>query len=148
LAGLIVVVAESLVLFLFASEGLGGLAHRTRPAAIPLVPLSSTQVVIGAVIGVGFAKRGRGINYHVLGRIAVGWITAPVAACSISFVALFIVQNVFEQKVVHLVPYSVTRDVVQALENEGIPAQPLVKLSGRKFSGSADFRQALRGQYR
>jgi PiT family inorganic phosphate transporter len=148
LAGLIVVVSESLVLFLFASEGLETWLIGHGLPAIPLVPLSSTQVVIGAVIGVGFAKRGRGINYRVLGKIAVGWVTAPVAACSISFVALFIVQNVFEQKVVHLIPYRVTPDVVQALDREGIPTQPLAKLSGRQFSGSANFRLALRGQYR
>ncbi|MCX6136936.1 MAG: inorganic phosphate transporter [Ignavibacteriales bacterium] len=148
LAGLIVVLAESLVLFLFASEGLEAWLIGHGLPSIPLVPLSSTQVVIGAVIGVGFAKRGRGINYRVLGRIAIGWITAPVAACSISFVALFIVQNVFEQKVVHLVPYKITPDVVRALTKEGIPPGPLAKLSGRPFLGSANFRQALRGQQR
>jgi inorganic phosphate transporter, PiT family len=148
LAGLVVVLAESLVLFLFASEGLEAWLIGHGLPAIPLVPLSSTQVVIGAVIGVGFAKRGRGINYKVLGRIAVGWVTAPIAACSICFVALFIVQNVFEQKVVHQVPYKITKDVIQALSAEGVPAAPLAKLSGRPFLGSANFRHALRGQQR
>jgi inorganic phosphate transporter, PiT family len=145
-AGLIVVLAEALVLFLFASEGLQTWFIQHGLPAIPLVPLSSTQVVIGAVVGVGLAKGGKGINYKVLGRIATGWVTAPVAACSLCFVGLFIVQNVFEQKVVQLVPYRVSPSVVQVLEKSGIPAEPLRGVQGKLFRGSASFRQALLGQ--
>jgi inorganic phosphate transporter, PiT family len=144
-AGLIVVLAEALVLFLFASEGLQAwLIHHSLPA-IPLVPLSSTQVVIGAVVGVGLAKGGKGINYRVLGRIATGWVTAPVAACSLCFVGLFVVQNVFEQKVVQLVPYRISPAVVQVLEKSGFPAEPFRGIQGKLFRGSASFRQALLG---
>jgi inorganic phosphate transporter, PiT family len=146
-AGLVVVLAEALVLFLFASEGLQDLLIRYKLPSIPLVPLSSTQVVIGAVVGVGMAKGGRGINYRVLGRIATGWLTAPVAACSFCFVGLFIVQNVFEQKVVQLVPYKVSSSVVQALEKNGLPAEPLRAIQGKLYRGSANFRHALLDQH-
>jgi PiT family inorganic phosphate transporter len=104
-------------------------------------------VVIGAVIGVGLAKKGRGINFRVLAKIGVGWLTAPVAACSISFVALFIVQNVFEQKVVHLVPYRISGDVVEVLATEGLPTAPLADLVDRPFLGSSVFRKALRSEH-
>jgi PiT family inorganic phosphate transporter len=147
-AALIVVLAEALVLFLFASEGLQSWFIQHNLPTIPLVPLSSTQVVIGAVIGVGLAKGGKGINYKVLGRIAVGWVTAPVAACSFCFVGLFIVQNVFEQKVVQLAPYRVSSGVVQVLEKSGLPGEPLRGVQGKLFRGSASFRQALLAQHR
>jgi PiT family inorganic phosphate transporter len=94
LAGLVVVFAEVLVLFLFTSESLETFLLHAGLPTIPLVPLSSTQVVIGAVIGVGLAKGGRGINYGVLGKIAGGWAVAPVVAGLSCYIALFVVQNV------------------------------------------------------
>ncbi|GMR24979.1 MAG: inorganic phosphate transporter [Ignavibacteria bacterium] len=99
-AALVVVLSESIVLFLFASKGLETwLASHGLPT-IPLVPVSSSQAVIGAIVGIVLAKRGRGINLKVLGKISSGWITTPVIAAVISFVALYFAQNVFEQKVV------------------------------------------------
>ena len=145
-AGLVVVLAEALVLFLFASEGLQSWLIRHSLPAIPLVPLSSTQVVIGAVVGVGLATGGKGINYKVLGKIASGWVTAPVAACSFCFVGLFIVQNVFEQKVVQIVPYRVSPAVVQVLEKNGYPAETFRAIQGKLYRGSENFRRVLLGQ--
>jgi PiT family inorganic phosphate transporter len=145
-AGLVVVLTEALVLFLFASEGLQAWLIRQSLPAIPLVPLSSTQVVIGAVVGVGLATGGKGINYRVLGRIASGWATAPVAACSFCFVGLFVVQNVFEQKVVQIVPYKISSAVVRVLEKRGFPSEPFRGIQGKLFRGSESFRQALFGQ--
>ena len=99
-AALVVVLSESLVLFMFASKGLETwLASHGLPT-IPLVPVSSSQAVIGAIVGIVFTKKGRGINMKVLGKISSGWITTPVIAAVISFIALYFAQNVFEQKVV------------------------------------------------
>jgi PiT family inorganic phosphate transporter len=64
-----------------------------------LVPLSSTQAIVGAVIGIGIVKGARGIRYKILGEIALGWIITPVIAGIISFIALFFLQNVFNQNV-------------------------------------------------
>lgn len=92
--------AKSIVLFLFASKGLEAwlLAHNLP--TIPLVPVSSSQVVIGSVLGIGIAHGGRGIQFKALGKIASGWITTPVIAAVISFISLFFLQNVFDQQVV------------------------------------------------
>jgi len=99
-AALVVVLSESLVLFMFASRGLETwLASHGLPT-IPLVPVSSSHAVIGAIIGIVLTKKGRGINMKVLGKISSGWITTPVIAAVISFIALYFAQNVFEQKVV------------------------------------------------
>ncbi len=97
---LIVVLAESLVLFIFTSKGLEGILVGNGLPPIPLVPVSSSQAVIGAVIGIGLVKRGSGMHYGILGKIALGWVATPVVAGIISFSALFVVQNVFEQPVV------------------------------------------------
>ena len=100
LAALIVVLAESLVLFLFASKSLEQWLISHGLPSLPLVPVSSSQAVVGGVIGIVLAKKGRGINFRLLGKIASGWVTTPIIAGVISFVALFFAQNVFEQKVV------------------------------------------------
>ena len=98
-SALIVVLSQSIVLFLFASKGLEGwlLAHNLP--TIPLVPVSSSQVVIGSVLGIGLAHGGRGIRFRVLGKIASGWVTTPIIAAVISFISLFFLQNVFDQQV-------------------------------------------------
>ncbi len=95
----IVVVSHSLVLFVFSSQGLQNLLTSNGLPALPLVPVSSSQAVIGAVIGVGIAKGGRGIKWSILGHIALGWITTPIIASLICFIALFFLQNVFNQTV-------------------------------------------------
>lgn len=99
IAALIVVLSESIVLFLFSSRGFESwlLAHGLP--TIPLVPISSTQSVIGGIIGIGIIKKGREIRYKVLGDIALGWLVTPVISGLITFIGLFILQNVFMQQV-------------------------------------------------
>ncbi len=98
-AALIVVLSHALVLFLFASQRLEQwlISHGLPP--FPLVPVSSTQAVIGAIIGIGILKGAKGINYGLLGEIALGWVITPIVAGVITFVSLFFVQNVFNQQV-------------------------------------------------
>ena len=95
LAAWVVVVAQSLVLFLFASDGLHDWLEQNGIPALPLVPVSSSQAVIGAVIGIGLFKGGHGINWNLIGRIFIGWIATPVIAALICFVSLFFLENVF-----------------------------------------------------
>ncbi len=140
---LIVVLSESLVLFLFASQSLEHwlIAHNLPP--IPLVPVSSSQAVIGAVIGIGIAKGGKGINFNVLGKIASGWVSTPIAAAILSFVLLFIMQNVFEREVVRPVTYEISQDVLQKLSEEHIPVHNLKDLQGKQFRNMYKFREVL-----
>ncbi|MCB1185468.1 inorganic phosphate transporter, partial [bacterium] len=55
----VAVVAHSVVLFLFASEGLEHFLATHGLPTVPLVPVSSSQAVIGGVIGIGLVKGGR-----------------------------------------------------------------------------------------
>ncbi|PKM65758.1 MAG: inorganic phosphate transporter [Firmicutes bacterium HGW-Firmicutes-2] len=96
----IVVLATSTVLFLFSSESLYiWLTSRGLPA-FPLVPVSQSQAVVGAIIGIGISKGGKNINLKQLGRIGIGWVLTPLFSMFISFLALIIMQNVFQQTVV------------------------------------------------
>lgn len=94
-AAFVVVLAQALVLFVFSSSSLSAFITRIGLPRIPLVPVSSTQVVVGAVIGIGLYKGVRNINLKVLGSVASGWITTPVVAGLMSFLLLFFVKNLF-----------------------------------------------------
>jgi PiT family inorganic phosphate transporter len=99
ISAFIVVLASSLVLFIFASVSLQEFIKSYGLPTWPLVPVSGSQAVVGAILGIGIAKSGRNINYGILGKIAVGWVLTPLMAGLVSFIALFIMQNVFSQVV-------------------------------------------------
>jgi PiT family inorganic phosphate transporter len=99
-AALIVVLSHSLVLFIFSSTTLSDFIAGIGLPRIPLVPVSSSQVIVGAIIGIGLYKGVRNINTKTLGGIVSGWVTTPIIAGVISFVSLFFVQNVFNIEVV------------------------------------------------
>ena len=98
-AAWVVVVAHSIVLFMFSSLGLESLLESAGLPTIPLVPVSSSQAVVGAVLGIGLLKGGRSIRWRVLGGIGMGWIATPLIAGAICFAGLFFLQNVFNQEV-------------------------------------------------
>jgi PiT family inorganic phosphate transporter len=95
----VVVLSSSLVLYIFASTGLQQLLISLHIPPIPLVPVSSSQAVVGAVIGIGLAKGGRNIRFNALGRIVIGWITTPVISAVLCFLLLYFMKNVFMTEV-------------------------------------------------
>ncbi len=96
---LVVVLAHSFVLFIFSSQSLSNLFISIGLPPIPLVPVSSSQVIVGAIIGIGILKGGRNIKLNIIGKIAIGWIVTPIIAGLIAFFALFFMSNVFNLKV-------------------------------------------------
>lgn len=64
-SALVTVLAEALTLHLFTQIG---------------VPVSSSQAIVGAVVGVGMVGGLRTINPKMLVKITVGWIMTPFAA--------------------------------------------------------------------
>jgi inorganic phosphate transporter, PiT family len=101
-AAMVVVLSQSLVLFIFSSASLASLLARIG-ITMPLVPVSSTQVVVGSILGIGLYKGVRNINFKLLGGIASGWITTPVIAGIIGFFLLFFMKNLFGIDVGHAV---------------------------------------------
>jgi len=87
-AGWVVVMAHSIVLFIFTSKALSQWIAGVGLPAIPLVPVSSSQAVIGAVIGIGLIRGRHGIRWRVLGGIGLGWLITPVASGVVCFAAL------------------------------------------------------------
>jgi PiT family inorganic phosphate transporter len=100
-AALVVVLAESLVLFIFSSSGLSDFFVRLGLPAIPLAPVSSSQVVVGCVIGIGMYKGVRNINFKILGEIGIGWISTPLMSGLLAFFMLFFMKNIFNVEVGH-----------------------------------------------
>ena len=95
-SALIIVLSHSMVLFIFSSTTLSNAVQSIGLPAIPLVPVSSSQAIVGAIMGIGLMKGGRGIEFNVLGKISLGWLATPLIAGLVSFVSLFFMDNVFE----------------------------------------------------
>lgn len=100
-AALVVVLAESLVLFIFSSSGLSDFFVKLGLPPIPLAPVSSSQVVVGCVIGIGLYKGARNINFKILGEIGLGWISTPLMSGLLAFFMLFLIKNIFNIDVGH-----------------------------------------------
>ncbi len=139
IAALIVVFSESLVLFLFASQSFANFLISLNIPPIPLVPVSSSQAIVGGVMGIGLAKGGRGLNYKMLLRIVWGWILTPTVAAIISFTMLFFMQNVFQQDVFHTIEYKVTPYVVERYNNNSV----LKEIEGMSFTRAIDLKDIL-----
>lgn len=96
---LIVVLSSSFVLFLFGSVSLQNLLMSLNLPTIPLVPVSSSQAVVGAIIGIGLGKGDKNINFSKLKMISLGWLLTPTMSLVLSYMSLFFMQNVFLQNV-------------------------------------------------
>ncbi len=143
ITALIALLAEAIVLFLFASKGLYNLLLSLGLPTIPLVPVSSTQVIVGAIVGIGLAKGGKNIRYNILGKITLAWVTAPVLAFMISFGMLFIMQNVFEQRVQQETNYIFDRQSITRIVEDGFDSTALSTVNGREFSSEQDIYNEL-----
>jgi len=100
-AALVIVLAQSLVLFIFSSTALVNFMIRIGLPPVPLVPVSSSQVIVGCVIGIGLYRGARNINFRLLGEIGIGWIATPLVSGVITFFSLFFMKNIFNIEVGH-----------------------------------------------
>jgi PiT family inorganic phosphate transporter len=142
----VVVTAHSVVLILFSSITLEHFLASNGLPTIPLIPVSSSQAVVGAVIGIGLLKGGKGIRWRALGNIASGWVTTPIAAALICFVMLFFLQNVFNQVVYYKDHYVLSTAVIDHLQDKGVQTETLMPLADEQAIGGVNFRQLLRSR--
>jgi PiT family inorganic phosphate transporter len=145
----VVVVAHAVVLFLFSSTSLEHFLLRHGLPTVPLIPVSSSQAVVGAVIGVGFVRGLKGahqIRWRVILNIASGWISTPIIAAVVCFVMLFFVQNVFQEPVYQQVDYVLSPQVVERLEQAGVDTRQMNEIKGRIITQGLEFRNELRRQ--
>jgi PiT family inorganic phosphate transporter len=54
------------------------------------VPVSTSQAVVGAVVGVGLTRQASAVSRPVLIRVALGWLATPVVAAAASAALLFV----------------------------------------------------------
>jgi len=142
-AAFAVVSAHSIVLFLFASQGLESFLANHGLPTIPLVPVSSSQAIVGAVIGVGLLKGGSSIRWRLFGGISSGWVITPIIAAAVSFVSLFFLQNVFEQKTYQPIKYQITNEAFERIQEAGIATENLRELLNVQYPDASRFNDEL-----
>jgi len=96
----IVILSQSLVLIMFSSAKFAQLLTTLHLPPLPAVPVSSTQAVIGAIVGIGLAKGGKGIKWRLVLKLISGWIASPLIAFVLSYIMLSFMENVFRQQVI------------------------------------------------
>ena len=149
LAAWVVVIAHSIVLFAFASEGLERLLAAYGLPTIPLVPVSSSQAVVGAIIGLGMMRGGRDIDWRLVRNVGIGWITTPLVAGLACFIALFFVQNVFDQPVYREKRSALSLEVLDRIGEHPVATKELAQLASHEFTGAPAFLvRDVRGEYR
>ena len=96
----VVVLSHSIVLFLFASQGISSFLISLNLPALPLVPVSSSQAIVGGVIGIGLLKGGKEVKWSVAGKISIGWVVLPLLTMVIAMLILYILKYMFNLSVV------------------------------------------------
>tara|TARA_Y100001970_G_C14229057_1_gene857492 strand:+ start:916 stop:2376 length:1461 start_codon:yes stop_codon:yes gene_type:complete len=133
----VAVMSHSIVLFVFASEQLEKFLSSYSLPTIPLVPVSSSQAVVGAVIGIGILHGGREIQWNRVYSIVRGWALSPLLACLICFIGLYFMQNVFHQSVVRDSKYIISESVLRKFQKEGIDISKIRELKGSLYKSSS-----------
>lgn len=59
------------------------------------VPVSTSQAIVGAVIGVGYVKSSREINVNIVKNIFLGWLCTPAASFVIAYSTLSLFSRFF-----------------------------------------------------
>ncbi|PID81762.1 inorganic phosphate transporter [bacterium DOLJORAL78_65_58] len=141
-SALVIVLSQSITLFLFASEGLEHFLASLGLPTLPLVPVSSSQAVVGAIVGISLYK-GAGIRKHVLGGISLGWIATPVLAGIVAFFLLFFVDNVFDQEVYKVRHFRLDRHVLAELQRQGLELDNPQQLTSRDYTNAISLKHDL-----
>lgn len=59
------------------------------------IPVSTSQAVVGAVIGAGLVKGVKNVNFGVFKRIAIAWISSPTVAGLLAYIVAFCTRGYF-----------------------------------------------------
>ena len=88
--GLVVMLGTAFSMIFFSMETIRNILIFCHLPTFPLVPIPISNVMIGSIIGISWAKGGCGLRYAVLGRILISWFVVPVVAGGLSFLLLTI----------------------------------------------------------
>lgn len=87
LTALIAVLAEALVVDFFAHP------WQLGTFALPAVPVSATQALVGGIFGIGLARGIQTIKKRVLSNIVISWGVTPLIAAVLSYLILPLVMR-------------------------------------------------------
>ena len=73
--GFLVIIAMSLTIVLMG-ETMG-------------IPVSTSQALVGAIVGAGITKGARNVNYVVFKSIAIAWVSSPLMAGLLTYLIAF-----------------------------------------------------------
>lgn len=59
------------------------------------IPVSTSQAVVGAVVGAGLTKSVRCVNFGVFKNIAIAWVSSPLMAGVLSYLSALATQSIF-----------------------------------------------------
>lgn len=96
---IIVLLSQAIVLFLFSSIWFSNVLISFGITPFLLVPVSSTQIVVGVVLGIGIVKGAREIEIKTLASIGLSWIIAPIGAALLSFFVFFSLSKLFNREI-------------------------------------------------
>lgn len=136
-AAMVVVLSQAIVMFLFSSSTIAGFLQSLGLPSIPLVPVSSTQLVVGSILGIGMVKGSREINTRMLAGIGAGWLLTPVISGIATYLLLFIAMNVFNLSVMSSTSATSTINAAGNIEtttNIDLIVPGVIVISGMAFS--------------
>ena len=56
---------------------------------LPAIPVSTSQAMVGAVLGIGIVRGFQEVNKRLLGHIALSWVATPFAAAGLTYLLLW-----------------------------------------------------------
>ena len=93
LEALIVVLSCGITLYCFSGESLAQLLKSCHLPTLPLVPIPTSSVLVGSIIGVGLVKGHLGIRWGGLSKILLSWILVPIMSGLICWSVLAILSK-------------------------------------------------------
>lgn len=76
ISGLISVLAAAITVYIYAKVG---------------IPVSTSQAIVGAVIGIGFEKGINAVKFKTIGSILLAWTLTPAVAGAISYLFTYLI---------------------------------------------------------
>jgi len=59
------------------------------------IPVSTSQAVVGAVVGAGLTRGVKNVNFGVFKNIAIAWVSSPCVAGVLTYIVAFLTRGFF-----------------------------------------------------
>lgn len=90
---LVVVLTCGVTLYCFSGVGLQNILMEYHLPTFPLVPIPTSSVLVGSIVGIGVAKGHSGIHWSTLTKVVMSWILIPIVSGLICWIILAILNK-------------------------------------------------------